>query len=269
MADNINPTSGFTSTAATREITYLSAPAKVSMADRYYDIASTEHFWIRRRFRVLNLLAGDLVSEARRMAEVGCGTGLLQRQIEDAHGREVAGFDLNEVALKKNVSRLSSVHCYNILERNPALQGRFDVIFLFDVLEHVADEIGFLNALIFHLSPGGRLILNVPACQWAYAEYDRADGHLRRYSINTLRTAVEPSNFGIMNWTYWGLPLVPLMLLRKILFRSKSDGDAVVSAGFAVGSKFINQLLGFVAKCEAIPQRLIGSSLMAILQLRP
>ena len=48
-----------------REITYLSAPAVVSMADRWYDIASVDHFWIRRRFKVLQVLAGGLVSEAR------------------------------------------------------------------------------------------------------------------------------------------------------------------------------------------------------------
>lgn len=239
------------------------------MADRYFDIASVNHFWIRRRFKVLQLFTGDLISEARAIAEIGCGSGLLQRQIEDAYGKEVAGFDLNEVALKKNVSRLSPVHCYDIFQKQSTLRERFDIIFLFDVLEHITDERGFLEALSFHLAPGGHLILNVPAGQWAFSEYDKADGHVRRYSIRTLRDAVESTNLRITNWTYWGLPLVPTILLRKLYLRGKKNKDEIISAGFDAGSTSINQLLGLLANCEFIPQKLIGTSLMAVLQLGP
>jgi SAM-dependent methyltransferase len=249
-----------------RKITYLSAPAEVRMGDLYFDIASLDHFWIRRRFKVLQQFAGDLVSGARAIAEIGCGSGMLQRQIEDAYGKEVAGFDLNEVALKKNASRLSAVHCYNIFEKHSTLRERFDIILLFDVLEHIPDDKGFLEALNFHLAPGGRLILNVPACPWAYSEYDKAGGHERRYSIRTLCDAVEAKNLRITKWTFWGLPLVPTILARKLYLRGKKNQDEIISCGFDAGSKSINQLLGLLAKCELIPQKLIGTSLMAVLQ---
>jgi SAM-dependent methyltransferase len=250
-----------------RGITYLSAPAKVSMADHWFEIASIDHFWIRRRFRVLQHLAGDLISEARTMAEVGCGSGMLQRQIEEGYGREVAGFDLNEVALKKNVSRLSTVHCYNVLERHPSLREQFDVIFLFDVLEHIVDEVAFLNALTFHLSPGGRLIVNVPAGQWAYSDYDRAAGHVRRYLIRTLRNAIGPTGLSVTTWTYWGCPLVPVLLLRNLRVKGRQKENEIIRAGFDSGNRFINEVMGLLAACEPIPQKLIGTSLMAILQV--
>ena len=66
-------------------------------------------FWIRRRFKVFQQLAGNLIPGAQTIAEIGCGNGLVQRQIEVAYGKEVSGFDLNEAALKINVSCLSSV----------------------------------------------------------------------------------------------------------------------------------------------------------------
>jgi SAM-dependent methyltransferase len=251
-----------------REITYLSAPADVSMADRWYEIASVDHFWICRRFMVLQLLAGGVVSEARTIAEVGCGSGILQRQIEDAYGKEVAGFDLNETALKINVSRLSAVNCYDIFEKHPTLRERFNIIFLFDVLEHIEDERGFLKALLYHLAPGGYIILNVPAGEWAFSEYDRAAGHVRRYSIHTLRDAVEPTNLSITNWTYWGMPLLPTLLLRKLWLIGQQKKDEVISAGFDSRSNSINRLLGLLANCELIPQKLIGTSLMVVLRLR-
>lgn len=250
-----------------RDITYLSAPTKVSMADHWFEIASIDHFWIRRRFKVLQLLAGDLVSQSQAVAEVGCGSGMLQRQTEEAFGRAVAGFDLNEVALKKNVSRLSPVHCYDILEKNPTLRERFDIIFLFDVLEHIADESAFLNALIFHLSPGGYVILNVPAGQWAYSEYDRAAGHVRRYVINTLRDAIRSTGLSVTRWTYWGFPLVPILLLRNLRVMGRQKETEIIRAGFDSGNRFINRLFGLLAVCEPIPQKLVGTSLMAILHL--
>src|SRR5713226_2369014 len=113
-ATPITQTSG--EAKASRAIEYLSQPAAVSMANRWFEISSTEHFWIRRRFTVLQRLAGHRISGAHELAEVGCGHGLLQRQIEDAYGREVTGFDLNEGALKHSASRLSKVCCYDIFQ---------------------------------------------------------------------------------------------------------------------------------------------------------
>jgi methylase of polypeptide subunit release factors len=84
------------------------------MADRWFEVAGIDHFWIRRRFEVFRRLAGELVANAREIAEIGCGHGLLQLQLETAYDRAVAGFDLNEVALKQNVSRRSAVNCYDI-----------------------------------------------------------------------------------------------------------------------------------------------------------
>jgi SAM-dependent methyltransferase len=249
-----------------RTITYLSAPAEVSMADRWFEIAAIDHFWIRRRFEVFRRLAGDLIPGAREIAEFGCGHGLLQLQIEEAYGREVTGFDLNEIALKQNVSRRSTINCYDILQKIPALRRRFDLILLFDVLEHISDEDSFLNALLFHLSPGGKLIINVPAGMWAFSPYDVAAGHVRRYSIRSLRNAATRSNLEIENWTYWGLPLAPTLLLRKLWLLGKRNQDKIISTGFDPRSRFINRVLGILSKCEPIPQKFLGTSLLAVLE---
>lgn len=249
-----------------RTITYLSAPAEVSMADRWFEIAAIDHFWIRRRFEVLQRVAGSLIAGAREIAEIGCGHGLLQLQIEEAYGREVTGFDLNEIALKQNVSRRSPVNCYDIHQRIPALRGRFDLILLFDVLEHISDEDSFLSALLFHLAPGGKVIVNVPAGMWAFSPYDVAAGHVRRYSIRSLRDSATRSNLEVKKWTYWGLPLAPTLLLRKLWLLGKKDQDKIISTGFDPRSPLINQLLGIISKCEPLPQKLLGTSLLAVLE---
>jgi hypothetical protein len=260
------PTARTDENPSQRKIEYLSSPAEVSMADRWFEIASIEHFWVRRRFDVLRTLAGDLIASAKEMAEIGCGHGLLQRQIEDGYGREVAGFDLNEYALKQNLSRRSSVSCYDIFQADSALHSRFDVIFLFDVLEHISSEDSFLEALLFHLTRSGKLVLNVPAGQWGYSEYDQAAGHVRRYSIGTLRETAARSGLRVQKWTYWGLPLVPTLALRKLWLMGKRDQQVIISSGFDSRSTTINSLLRLASQCEMIPQKLLGTSLMAILE---
>jgi len=265
---NVMAASNVNETVSERKIEYLSRPAEVSMGDRWFEIASLDHFWIRRRFEVLKKLAGNLILSAAAMAEVGCGNGLLQRQIEDVYQREVAGFDLHEDALKQNVSRSSRVCCYDIFQTDPVLRASFDLIFLFDVLEHISAEDTFIKAVLFHLSGNGKLILNVPAGQWAYSEYDRMVGHLRRYSIATLLRTAQRNGLHVQQWTYWGLPLLPTLALRKALLMGKRGKREIISSGFEPSSMTVNKLLGLASGCEPIPQRWAGTSLMAVLELR-
>jgi len=254
-------------TALERKIEYLSRPAEVSMGDQWFEIASIDHFWVRRRFEVLQRLAGGELSDAQHMAEIGCGHGLLQRQIEDTYGHEVTGFDLNEHALKRNLSRRSRVCCYDIFKMDAQLKEQFDVVFLFDILEHITEEDRFLRALAFYLAPGAKLVLNVPAGQWAYSSYDVAVGHVRRYSIRTLRECAERSQFKVGKWTYWGLPLIPMLMLRKLWLMGRHNQGKIITAGLDTRTPSINKTLGLLASCEVIPQKLLGTSLMAILHI--
>ena len=66
-----------------------------------------------------------------------------------------------------------------------------------DVLEHIEEPERFLRSVFFHLSPTGRLIINVPALQIFYSKYDTLVGHLRRYDINFLRQELELAGFEI------------------------------------------------------------------------
>jgi SAM-dependent methyltransferase len=245
-----------------RAVAYLSAAMPVNMGDWWFDVATSDHFWIRRRFEVMRRLADSAVKNAKGAAEIGCGNGLLQRDIEDYYGIAVAGFELNEIALQKNVSRLSPLYCYNIHQRNPEFHGHFDLLLLFDVLEHIEDEDAFLQSVKFHLAESGTLLINVPAHQFFFSDYDRAAGHIRRYSIEQLVKVAEQNGFKARAFTYWGLPLVPLLLLRKAMSMKRSNGKA----GFDARGSAMNALLGLVARVEPLPQRCLGTSVMAVLE---
>ncbi len=257
----ISNTSSATLDAPTRAIVRLSGSIPVNMGEWWFDVATTDHFWVRRRFEVMKKLADMALRKSGRVAEIGCGNGLLQREIEDYYGIPVAGFELNEVALRKNVSRQSPLYCYNIHERRPEFHAHFDLLLLFDVLEHIENESEFLQSVKFHLAGSGTLLINVPAHQFFFSDYDRAAGHVRRYSANQLIRVAENNGFRVAALTYWGFPLIPLLLARKAM-RIGNDGKA----GFDARGSTMNRLLGLAAKCEPLPQKLLGTSVMAVLK---
>jgi hypothetical protein len=110
------------------------------------------------------------------------------------------------------------------------------------------------------------LVVNVPAGKWAYSAYDEAAGHLRRYSIRSLQAAAARSGLELTTWSYWGLPLVPTLVVRWLWLLGSHDKDETISAGFSPRKNVFNQLLGLVSRCEPTPQRFLGTSLMAVLQ---
>jgi SAM-dependent methyltransferase len=236
------------------------------MADEYFQLATPAHFWCRRRFDVLQVLAGDLLRAAKRPVEIGCGNGVLQRQIEDAYGLATAGFDLHEQALRHSLSRRGEVYCYDIVERAEEFRGAFDLVLMFDVLEHIADEDAFLAAARFHLARGGAMILNLPALQWLYSEYDRVQGHQRRYSLARVKSVAARNGFRLRRLTYWGGPLVPVVALRKAMLEIGKSRLDNYSSGFDAGGRFFNACLYGLSRIEPLPQRWIGTSVMAVLE---
>jgi hypothetical protein len=74
-----------------------------------------------------------------------------------------------------------------------------------------------------------------------------------------LTRVAQQNGYEIQNVTYWGLPLFPLLLVRKALRLNTSNG----SAGFDAGSSLRNDLLSGLSHLERIPQRFLGTSVMA------
>jgi SAM-dependent methyltransferase len=238
----------------------------VSMADSWFELANLDHFWVRRRFEVMLKLADAAIRQAQNISEVGCGNGLVQRYLEDHYGVSVAGFELNELALKQSCSRTSPLYCYNIHERAEHLKSQFDLVILFDVLEHIEDEGGFLASIKHHMTDSARLLINVPALQSLYSMYDEAAGHVRRYNIRQMTKSAEASGFRVSSFTYWGLPLMPLLVLRKGLLAFRRGEKEIISSGFDPGSPALNAALMRLSRCEILPQKWMGTSLMAVLE---
>jgi hypothetical protein len=68
----------------------------------------------------------------------------------------------------------------------------FDVVLLLDVVEHVADDDGFLRDIAVPLlATAGVLVFSVPAYQALFSSHDEFLGHHRRYSPTAARRLLE------------------------------------------------------------------------------
>jgi SAM-dependent methyltransferase len=238
------------------------------MGDAWFDVASDSHFWIRRRFQVFErvLKCSGLLPLRGPVAEIGCGSGLVQSQCRDYFGVDVDGFDLNELALRKAVAHGIRSFCYNIHDKRHELRAKYATIILFDVIEHIADVDEFLRSTLWHLAQGGHLVINVPALQSLYSKYDEAAGHVKRYSIAGLEAVGRCHNLNVVTSTYWGMPYLPLLVARKMMVSRMLDTDKVIQKGFRPPSAIGNAMLGLLGQLEYVPQRLAGSSVMAVFQ---
>lgn len=234
------------------------------MAEEWFRVAQPTHFWIKRRFAVLRKIGGELAGAGQQVGEIGCGYGLVQKQLEQHYGVLVDGFDLNATALRDSVAANHSRYCYNIFDRHPSFAARYDWLILFDVLEHIEQEQSFMEAALYHLKAGGRLLINVPALMGFYSIYDRILGHQRRYTLQTLENLCAGLGLQRTAATYWGLPLLPILWLRNWRVAGQTDPALIVRRGYQPPGAFANLALQFLSAWEPLPQRLLGTSLMAI-----
>ena len=249
--------------SATNRIQIISEPGEIKMADEWFDVATSDHFWIRKRFEVIKRILGTHLDPKFSIAEIGCGHGLLQRQMEDYYGVAVDGFDLNLPALKRNVSRSGNLFFYNISERQPRFSEKYKLLLLLDVLEHVEQECEFLSAVRDMISAGGKILIGVPALQSLYSDYDTAVGHLRRYSIETLSSVIKKCRFEIEIRSYWGFSMLPLLWLRKFYLK-RVPPEETINGGFGPRNEVINWLLRMATRVEVVPQSLCGTSVMIL-----
>ena len=77
-----------------------------------------------------------------------------------------------------------------------------DLIYTFNVLEHIADDRGTLRALAGKLKSGGRLLIYVPAFAVLFTAMDRKVGHLRRYRRAPLMALVRDAGLTVDDARY-------------------------------------------------------------------
>jgi SAM-dependent methyltransferase len=178
--------------------------------------------YLLRKRLVLELLR-DV--EKGKVLEIGCGAGDLCATLHDM-GYDVKGIDSSERAIQlcqelyKNLYQAGKV---DFLRKSIYdLDDTFDMILMFEVLEHIEDDRAALSRVHDLLRPSGLLLLSVPAHESLFGPSDVFAGHYRRYDRAKLIALLEESRFGVQTiWSY-GVPLANMTeKVRNILYKNQ------------------------------------------------
>lgn len=245
------------------KIEYISKPTEVSMHDDWFEIAGTDHFWMIWRFREL-IKKVNFENSDFKILEVGCGSGTVMEQFERERNLSIDGCDLNDYALKLIKSEKSKCYCYNIYDKNPQIVGKYNVILLLDVIEHIDDHVGFINTCKDHLTEEGKIIINVPAYMHLYSKYDKEVGHVRRYNKKTLSQALKDAGLEVESCSYWGMLLYPIAVIRKFWISTKKEN--IIKEGMQPPGKLTSFILSSLMNIETkLPLiKPFGTSLLAV-----
>ena len=199
MTDNANPA------GVMRDYTY---EILFRLEETHWWLASRRLIvldWVRRRYPGRN----DL-----RILDVGCGTGLMMRDMADMG--TVDGVDIADEAVQycrqrgvENVTQASVVEL-------PFPDRQFDVVTGVDILEHIEDDVAALREWRRVLKPGGRLYLFVPAHKWLWSLQDEISGHQRRYTERGLRQVLSEAGLTVERQSYVSTYLLPMIFVGRL-----------------------------------------------------
>lgn len=173
-----------------------------------------------RRIACCHGLPGRL-GTAPAVLDIGCGDGFTVAGLCRGWGARIDGVDINltpeEAAALGDPAAGLRVHAaYETLGT-----GGYDLITMFDVLEHVAEDGAFLKELAGRYGrSAGLVFLTVPAFDCLFSRHDRFLEHHRRYSLAQLRAVVGECGLAVRGQGYLFASLLPMRAVSVALERA-------------------------------------------------
>lgn len=144
----------------------------------------------------------------QRLLDVGCGTGEFVLFAADQLGWDSAGIELSPDGVAVAQGRGAHVVRGTLDDVDREFGGDFDVVTMFNLLEHVPDPIGTLATAHRLLKPGGRIVVQVPndfaSLQVAVRDHLDVDpwwvaipDHINYFDFDSLEATLDSNGFAV------------------------------------------------------------------------
>ena len=210
-----------------------------------------ENWWHLSRIKIIETVIKKHIKKINpeyKILDIGCGTGgnfnLLAK-----YSQNIIGLENDPYAIELSKEKYD----FNIVQGNlpdniPFSDENFDLITLFDVLEHVDDDETSLKNILAKIKPGGYFLLTVPAYQFLWSDLDVINDHKRRYTLKELSNKIKQAGLKIKYGSYFNTWLFPLIFLVYFLKNHFSMFKDTYQASFP--SKPINFILKSIMSGE-------------------
>jgi len=191
------------------------------------------HWWFAARRQIISATLGRIVKlrAGADIMEAGCGTGGNLALLASLGEVDAFEYDTKARAIAAEKSGLN-IEAGALPDDIPFAPKTYDVIGLFDVLEHIEDDQATLAALAARLKTAGKIVVTVPAFPWLWSKHDESHHHFRRYTKATLRKTASSAGLKVEKIFYFNSFLLPVAIgLRaaKALFRISAPDDSLPS----------------------------------------
>lgn len=209
-------------------------------------------FWFNHRNTII-LAALKRFPPPGEIFDIGGGNGFVSLSIRQAGFVTVLvepGFEGIQNARRRGLDNLVQASLQDAGFHPASLPA----VGIFDVLEHIQDDVSFLGQIAQLLIPGGLLYLTVPAYSSLWSSEDTYAGHYRRYTLAQLKSRLSQAGFTIELATYFFVFLLPAIFLFRTLpskMGLRTQGDtSFTQAELQPPSPLVNRLLNLASKVE-------------------
>ncbi|TCJ17626.1 SAM-dependent methyltransferase [Flaviaesturariibacter flavus] len=212
------------------------------------------HWWFRARlqllqFQIARILRKEGLKTPLRVLNIGAGGGATSAMLEAFGAVKSVEYDADLFIYCRDTLGLD-VDQASVTEL-PYADGAFDLVCVFDVLEHVEDDVKALSEMHRVTRAGGMLFVTVPAFQALWSSHDRANNHLRRYTAPMLNARARSVGLRLRLSSYFNFLLFPPIVLARLADRLRpakavepGDFDRYQAGGF------VNSLLFRIFRSE-------------------
>jgi SAM-dependent methyltransferase len=174
-----------------------------------------QSYWFIHRNRCISAVIDHFRPQGA-LFDIGGGNGFVSQAIRQL-GIPTVLVEPDPSGSRHALERgLAPVICASLQDAN-FYPDSMDAVGLFDVLEHIENDLDFLKQIHTLVKPGGRLFLTVPAYQALWSIDDVSAGHFRRYRLKKLSHLLNQAGFKVDFATYifFLLPF-PIFLFRAL-----------------------------------------------------
>jgi len=227
----------------------------------FFDIlrkAESDHFWFSVRRKWIYDKIRKFLPPPAEFLEVGCGTGNVV-SFMGSKGYTATGCEFYAEALQLAWPGFRRVH--GDASNLPFSPESFDIVGLFDVIEHFQDDSMILREAARVLRKDGIMTVSVPAREELWSRADEISMHKRRYTIDGLKKLLRESDLEVLLMEYMFMGLyIPTKYSRSRNIERESNP-------FKIGgivNRFFKSYFGSERLISRVLPPPIGTSLIAI-----